>query len=85
MDLVNRKDYRKIFYKHKKDIAEQMVEVIDELYVLNAEYVSPPEMKEMVSRLQFSEQKDYPDASIVSPLPDYLESFMETDMSDPGR
>lgn len=67
MDLINRKDYRKIFYKYKKDTTEQIVEGIDELYVLGAEYVSTQDMKGGVARLQTSEKNDYPSESIVSP------------------
>lgn len=85
MDLVNRKDYRKIFYKYKKDTTEQMVEVIDELYVLGAEYIPTQEMKEIVARLQSSEKKDYPSDSIVSPLPEYLKSVIEAEMSYSGK
>lgn len=80
MDLINRKDYRKIFYKYKKDTAEQIVEVVDELYVLGAEYVSAQEMKEIVARIQSPEKKDYPSESIVSPLPEYLQSVMDAEM-----
>ena len=34
MDLINRKGYRKLFFSHKKDPKEQMIEIFDELYVL---------------------------------------------------
>lgn len=80
MDLINRKDYRKIFYKYKKGTAEQIVEVVDELYVLGTEYVSSQEMKEIVDRIQSPEKKDYPSESIVSPLPEYLQSVMDAEM-----
>lgn len=45
MDLINRKNYRKLFFSHKKDIKEQMIEIIDELYVLEHEYITKDEMK----------------------------------------
>lgn len=85
VDLINCKDYRKIFYKHKKDAREQMVEVIDELYVLESEFVTAQEMKEILTRLQSSEMKDYPNDSIVSPLPEHLQSVIEAEMLCTGN
>ena len=45
MDLINRQSYRKLFFSHKKDPGEQMVEIFDELYVLKREYMTKDEMK----------------------------------------
>ena len=45
MDLINRKSYRKLFFSHKKDTKEQMIEIFDELYVLEHEYITKDEMK----------------------------------------
>ena len=46
MDLINRKSYRKLFFSHKKDAKEQMIEIFDELYVLDHEYITKDEMKQ---------------------------------------
>lgn len=76
VDLINRKWYRKIFYKYKKDEKEQMVEVFDELYVLAGEYVSTDSVKNNTEKLEtvvFS----YPDDSIVTPLSVYQRGLFE--------
>lgn len=46
LDLLNKKDYRKIFYKYKKDEKEQQIEVINEFYVLNHSYKTKDKVKE---------------------------------------
>ena len=50
MDLINRKSYRKLFFSHKKDTKEQMIEIFDELYVLEHEYITKDEMKQKIKQ-----------------------------------
>ena len=45
-DLLNKKDYRKIYYKYKKDQKEQQIEVINELYILSHSYKTKDKVKE---------------------------------------
>ncbi len=45
-DLVNRLQYRMIYYKHKKDEHWQRCEMTDELYVLDRALLTKEEMKE---------------------------------------
>lgn len=44
-DLESRKEYREIFYSHKKDSAEVIIEVIHEFYVIEKKYVTKKETK----------------------------------------
>lgn len=81
MDLVNMRNYRKIFYKYKKDLREQMVEVVDELYVLDREYLSSEEMKKAVDEIEKSEDCTYPDETVVAPLNGYLNDVLKNDMT----
>lgn len=46
MDLLNQKGYRKLFYRYKKDSTEQMIEVVDEIYIYGRSYLTKQEMKE---------------------------------------
>lgn len=79
MDLLDSKEYRKLFYSHKKDVREQLIEVMDELYVLEHEYLSTDEMKERTSVLGHGQPPiPYPDASVVSPLNERLQEIMVT-------
>lgn len=79
MDLLDSKEYRKLFYRYKKDDREQLVEVMDELYVLEHEYLSTDEMKERTSALGHGQLPiPYPDASVVSPLNKRLQEIMAT-------
>lgn len=48
MDLLAQKRYRKLFYGHKKDRLRQMVEVTDELFILEREYVTRQQMKQQM-------------------------------------
>lgn len=81
MDLVNMRNYRKIFYKYKKDLREQMVEVVDELYVLDREYLSSEEMKKAVDEIEKSEDCTYPDETVVAPLNGYLNEVLKNGMT----
>ena len=81
MDLVNMRNYRKIFYKYKKDLREQMVEVVDELYVLDREYLSSEEMEEMIDEIEKSEGCTYPDETVVAPLNGYLNEVLKNGMT----
>ena len=52
MDLINRKSYRKLFFSHKKNSKEQMIEIFDELYVLEHKYITKDEMKQYKKALK---------------------------------
>lgn len=85
IDLINRKDYRKLFYSHKKDTKEQMIEVFDELFVLEHEYVSKDKMK-LYKKERKAGQEDIPDnpdinTTIVTPLAPQLEHILKNNMS----
>ena len=83
MDLLNRKDYRKLFYKHKDDLREQLIEVTDELYVLSHEYLTSDEAKSRMAQLKSAAEKAYPVGNGVVPsLPSCLEETLETEMAE---
>ena len=84
MDLINRKNYRKLFFSHKKDIKEQMIEIIDELYVLEHEYITKDEMKQYKKTLKskLASQVEWNiDSTIVTPLAPQLEQVLINDLS----
>lgn len=85
IDLINRKDYRKLFYSHKKDTKEQMIEVFDELFVLEHEYVSKDKMKLYKKELKAGQENipDNPDinTTIVTPLAPQLEHILKSKMT----
>lgn len=83
--LINRKGYRKIFYKHKKDSVWQTIEVTDELYVLKNECVSSEKMKEITAALESPKSEAAPDSSLVQPLNRPLAMTLETEMTQTGR
>lgn len=39
-DLESKKEYRKLFFKHKKDKSETAIDIISELYIVDKKYVS---------------------------------------------
>ena len=83
MDLLNRKDYRKLFYKHKDDLREQLIEVTDELYVLSHEYLTSDEAKSRMAQLKSAAEKAYPVGNGVVPsLPSCLEETLATEMAE---
>lgn len=83
MDLINRKNYRKLFFSHKKDSKEQMIEIFDELYVLEHKYISKDELKQYKkvwksdSDESFSE---WDDNTIITPLVPQLVQTLESHM-----
>lgn len=81
IDLICKRGYRKLFYKHKKDAKEQMIEVVDELYVLKGECVSADRMKELVSGLESAEGEASVDALEVPPLSEHLTHVLRTEMT----
>lgn len=84
MDLINRKNYRKLFFSHKKDIKEQMIEIIDELYVLEHEYITKDEMKlyKKTLKSKLASQVEWNiDSTIVTPLAPQLEQVLINDLS----
>lgn len=81
IDLICKRGYRKLFYKHKKDAKEQMIEVVDELYVLKGECVSADEMKVLVSGLESAESEASVDAMDVPPLSEHLTHVLKTEMT----
>lgn len=42
-DLESKKEYRKLFFKHKKDKSETAIDIISELYIVDKKYVSKEE------------------------------------------
>lgn len=80
IDLICKRGYRKLFYKHKKDREEQMVEVVDELYVLRGECVSSGEMEEMLSRSRSAESEESVEGLDVPPLDAHLSFVLKTEM-----
>lgn len=81
IDLICKRGYRKLFYKHKKDAKEQMVEVVDELYVLNGECVSADRMKDIVSGLESTESATSVSTLDVPPLSEHLMHVLRTEMT----
>ncbi len=56
-DLESKKEYRKLFFKHKKDKSETAIDIISELYIVDKKYVSKEE---------YSKKKKVPDQSYSS-------------------
>lgn len=81
VDLICKRGYRKLFYKHKKDAKEQMIEVVDELYVLKGECVSADRMKELVSDLESADSEESVGALEVPPLSEHLTRVLKTEMT----
>ena len=81
IDLICKRGYRKLFYKHKKDAKEQMIEVVDELYVLKGECVSADRMKELVSDLESADSEASVGALEVPPLSEHLTHVLKTEMT----
>ena len=85
MDLINRKSYRKLFFSHKKDAKEQMIEIFDELYVLDHEYITKDEMKQYKKTLKLKSNNPQVewniDSTIVTPLAPQLEHILINDLS----
>lgn len=81
VDLICKRGYRKLFYKHKKDAKEQMIEVVDELYVLKGECVSADRMKELVSDLESADSEASVGALEVPPLSEHLTRVLKTEMT----
>ena len=85
MDLINRKSYRKLFFSHKKDSKEQMIEIFDELYVLEHNYITKDEMKQYKKALKSKSNKPLVewnmDNTIITPLAPQLERILNEDLS----
>lgn len=84
MDLINRKNYRKLFFSHKKEPKEKMIEVFDELYVLEHKYISKDEMRQYkkVRKSKSNEPfSEWDDSTIVTPLAPQLVQIMESHMT----
>lgn len=81
IDLICKRGYRKLFYKHKKDAKEQMIEVVDELYVLKGECVSADRMKELVSDLESADSEASVGALEIPPLSEHLMRVLKTEMT----
>lgn len=80
IDLLCKKGYRKLFYRYKKDPKEQMVEVMDELYVLKGEYISSDRMKDVISDLKLAENKESVENLIIPPLNEHFSFVLKTEM-----
>lgn len=79
MDLLNQKRYRKLFYKHKKDSLEQQIEIIDELYIMEREYISQKDMKDAISKQKSSSKSSqYPNEYWNNPQIPKLNRNLET-------
>lgn len=85
MDLINRKSYRKLFFSHKKDPKEQMIEIFDELYVLEHKYITKDEMKQYKKALKSKSNKPLVEwnigNTIITPLAPQLERILNEDLS----
>ena len=85
MDLINRKNYRKLFFSHKKDTKEQMIEIFDELYVLEHEYITKDEIKQYKKTLKLKSNNTQVewnmDSTIVTPLAPQLEQILINNLS----
>ena len=83
MDLINRKNYRKLFFSHKKDTKEQMIEIFDELYVL--EHITKDEIKQYKKTLKLKSNNTQVewnmDSTIVTPLAPQLEQILINNLS----
>jgi hypothetical protein len=55
-DLESRKEYRKLFFKHKKEKAETAIDIISELYIVDKKHVTKEEYNE---RKKASNQTSY--------------------------
>lgn len=85
LDLINRKSYRKLFFSHEKDSKEQMIEIIDELYVLEHKYITKDEMKQYKKAFK-SNSNEFQvewnvDNTIVTPLAPQLEQILKKGLS----
>lgn len=85
LDLINRKSYRKLFFSHEKDSKEQMIEIIDELYVLEHKYITKDEMKQYKKAFK-SKSNEFQvewnvDNTIVTPLAPQLEQILKKGLS----
>lgn len=83
MDLINRKNYRKLFFSHKKDSKEQTIEIFDELYVLEHKYISKDELKQYkkVWKSESDESfSEWDDNTIVTPLVPQLMQILKSQM-----
>ena len=82
IDLLSHRDYRKIFYKYKKDKHEQLVEVTDELYVLSQAYVTSEEMKRALKeeRSSLKSQEAYWQNPAIPPIHEYLQSVLKREL-----
>lgn len=85
MDLMNRKNYRKLFFSHKNDHKEQMIEIFDELYVQEHEYITKDEMKQYIkaskSNADTLQIEWNTDNTIVTPLAPQLEQILKNNLS----
>lgn len=78
---MNRKNYRKLFFSHKNDHKEQMIEIFDELYVQEHEYITKDEMKQYIkaskSNADTLQIEWNTDNTIVTPLAPQLEQILK--------
>ena len=85
MDLMNRKNYRKLFFSHKNDHKEQMIEIFDELYVQEHEYITKDEMKQYIkaskSNADTLQIEWNTDNTLVTPLAPQLEQILKNNLS----
>lgn len=80
IDLICKKGYRKLFYMYKKDPEEQMIEVMDELYILKGEYISSDRMKDVISNLKSAEKEESKETLMIPPLNEHLSFVLENEM-----
>lgn len=62
-DLLNRKEYRKIFFKHKKDKDFVEIDVLHEFYVFDKQYLYKSDLKgiDLSSNFGLNESSNYTD------------------------
>ena len=84
MDLMYRKDYRRLYYKHKKDEKPKMLDLVYEIYVTEAEYVSKDQVKGLKKENLNVSSEDIPLFRDNYHIPK-LSHVMETMISKMGR
>lgn len=86
-DLVSRKEYRKIYFKHKKDKKYFEIDVVDEFYVFDKQYLYKSDLKglDLSSNFSLKEScsysneywKEFQKYNMLK-LPEYIEKLLGT-------
>ncbi|MGD9556819.1 MAG: hypothetical protein AB7V25_07365 [Mangrovibacterium sp.] len=90
VDLVSRKEYRKIFFKHKKEKDFTEIDGLHEFYVLDKKYLYKSDLKsiDLSSFFGLSRSSEYIDAYWndlekygIEKLPEYIEKLLGTTLT----